>query len=962
MDAFIATPLPPLPDYSVRVPIQRSPRVASPDCGTPAAVRRMAIPYNGEPMPESLVQGWNFSAMQLSGNGQYLVFESALYNLLPDLVFVPHSSWQAVYRVNTQTCQIEVVSQNAGGQVVSAGLSHISDDGRYVVFETWRSLVVADTNSQHDIYVRDMTTGVISLASRNSQGVVGNGYSHLGAASRDGRYIAFTSFSSNLDPADTDTDENIFVFDQQTGETALVPDILQPLSSDHFGDLAISDDGRYVVYQHPQRYPIEVSVIAVPELFLTDRQTQLSVQLTYPGPNHLFYNGKYEPIFSSDGRYIFFRSPEALVPDHNGRYDAVYRYDRITAEISRITPETANGEGGWFYFAISNDTNYLAFLSSSTNLITPDTNGGMTDVYRLDRQTDVVTRVSSGFDGGQINQDAQSVSISDDGRYIAYISRADNVVPNDSLRSLDLFLIDLQQIVPAHTTLVATLPLSRQVDLSWTPHSSIPTEFEVQRSLDGFTNWTALATTPVEQTTYSDTSIGLATTYYYRLRALTLDPNYTAYSTISRIRTPEYLAHTTLAVNIPGYGRTNLSWTQIFPLPATFDIERSGDNGTTWTVIATTTEGQTTYRDTSMVCNTPYRYRLHVLNPHPDYLEYSSSVSIGAIPCTTDRLVLVRSEYNWIIVMHSLLTYPSIADYQIFVADPPDVGQYVMGDWDGDGDDTPGVYAASGVFYFTNTLGTPATWEAIWIGLLGRPAVAGRFSSQAPNDCIGVIDQTSTPYPNDGYGYAIYHACALTIGPTPPLTTTWLNIPLPDSAALTGAIQFGAGDFDGDGIDSLAVRQNGRQATTNDVLTSTAVTCDLSGTTTPTIQVQWLSELLSDRAGFNGSFQFVAGDFNHDGVDSIAVRRGPFITFSNTPPTTLLSEFPLAQYFSPPNRPDEGQLVAGDWNGDATSSFGIFYSDGYFYRRNDLNWNSDSYELQRIGQPIGTPVQAASWR
>jgi hypothetical protein len=235
---------------------------------------------------------------------------------------------------------------------------------------------------------------------------------------------------------------------------------------------------------------------------------------------------------------------------------------------------------------------------------------------------------------------------------------------------------------------------------------------------------------------------------------------------------------------------------------------------------------------------------------------------------------------------------PPANAYTNYYASAPVRGQWVMGDWDGDGKDTPAVYGDNGAFYYTNDTGQTTRWTGIWFGLLGHPPVAGHFDAAVGHDCLGVVD--NAPWPGYGTAFSLYYTCSLTSGPNPPKASQWVSAVLPDSA------------------------------------------------------------------GFTGVHQFVAGDFTGGGVDTIAVRRGPYIAWTNVPPTTLLSQFTFAQYIGVPTA-GNGSLVAGDWDGNGLDSFGLFYPDGSVYRRNDLDWNSGAYSLQRVGQPIGTPVTAATW-
>jgi hypothetical protein len=140
-------------------------------------------------------------------------------------------------------------------------------------------------------------------------------------------------------------------------------------------------------------------------------------------------------------------------------------------------------------------------------------------------------------------------------------------------------------------------------------------------------------------------------------------------------------------------------------------------------------------------------------------------------------------------------------------------------------------------------------------------------------------------------------------------------------------------------------------------------TCSLTSGSNPPKQGQWLSLVLPTSQGFDGTHQFVAGDFDNNGVDSIGVRRGAAVSWTNVAPGSGSAAFNFAQFFGvPPGATGEGNVVVGDWDGDGVSSFGLYYQDGAFHRRNDLLWNSGIYVRQRLGQTLGTPTTAATWR
>ncbi|MBI5930067.1 MAG: hypothetical protein HY862_12215 [Chloroflexi bacterium] len=264
-----------------------------------------------------------------------------------------------------------------------------------------------------------------------------------------------------------------------------------------------------------------------------------------------------------------------------------------------------------------------------------------------------------------------------------------------------------------------------------------------------------------------------------------------------------------------------------------------------------------------------------------------------------DALVMSNSTSGQVSLLNTLQDLPAGSAYTTYAPGAPIQGQWVMGDWNDDGIETPGVYGG-GAFYYTNNSGPSASWTGIWIGFVGRPAVVGRFDANYGNDCIGAVD--SANFPPYGTAFALYFTCDLTHGSTPALTYQWLSVVLPDSLGYTGAHQFGAGDF------------------------------------------------------------------NNDGIDSIAIRRGEAVAYTNVPPTTVNSAFDLAQYFGNPGLTggdivagQYGNLIVGDWNNDGTDTFGLFYPAGVMYYRNDQLWNSGVYVRQRMAQPVGASALGTTW-
>lgn len=151
------------------------------------------------------------------------------------------------------------------------------------------------------------------------------------------------------------------------------------------------------------------------------------------------------PDISSEGRYVAFQSAATnLVPgDTNAKTD-VFVHDRSLKTTTRVSISSAGEQqnaGSSWPPAISGEGRYVAFVSDATNLIAGDTNGTR-DVFVHDTDTATTTRVSVGPSGAQASSWSQDPSISADGRFVTFESGASNLVPADSNATEDVFVHD----------------------------------------------------------------------------------------------------------------------------------------------------------------------------------------------------------------------------------------------------------------------------------------------------------------------------------------------------------------------------------------------------------------------------------------------------------------------------------------------------------------------------------------
>ncbi len=159
------------------------------------------------------------------------------------------------------------------------------------------------------------------------------------------------------------------------------------------------------------------------------------------------------PAVSASGRYVAFTSSaDDLVAGDTNRSLDVFVRDRGTGRTERVSVRTDGGQArrsgaGSGQAAISGDGRFVAFASAASNLVAGDTNHA-TDVFLRDRVAGNTVRVSVGSGGAQSRGPSGLPAISVDGRVVAFVSAARNLVARDTNRAPDVFVRDLAK----HTT------------------------------------------------------------------------------------------------------------------------------------------------------------------------------------------------------------------------------------------------------------------------------------------------------------------------------------------------------------------------------------------------------------------------------------------------------------------------------------------------------------------------------
>ncbi len=211
---------------------------------------------------------------------------------------------------------------------------------------------------------------------------------------------------------------------------------------------SISADGRYVVFQsiadnlgshHDERRS---------DIFRKELETGEIVLCSASSTAEEGNGDSENPCISLDGRYIAFESTSTnLVSGDNNGHGDIFRKDMVTGEIIRCSTgsenQEANGESR--KPAISADGRYVAFYSIANNLV-PDANASFRrdNVFLKDCDTGKVTCCSSSSTGEIANMESLDPAISPDGRYIVFASSATNLIPNDTKGQQEIFRKDIQ--------------------------------------------------------------------------------------------------------------------------------------------------------------------------------------------------------------------------------------------------------------------------------------------------------------------------------------------------------------------------------------------------------------------------------------------------------------------------------------------------------------------------------------
>jgi hypothetical protein len=382
-----------------------------------------------------------------SATGEYVVFAST-----DNLANLNTGGISQIYRKNTVTKKVELVSTTSNNLTVADGpcaSPRISDTGRYVVFSSTASNLdstVTNTAGKSHIYLKDMRDGTISLLDRSitNVGEAGNGNSSMPDISGipdtgSGKFIVFESTADDLHADDDDTISDIFLVNVTSGSVELIskssdvnpdPNITVYLKgNDNSYRPRVSDNGNRVVFDSIATNLLDVGGDSngKSDIFLRNLGNDTTIRLSVDANGDEVSGGTVGSThadISADGVYVVFQSDQpTLVNDANNNITDIFvreTVDESTIEIFSLADGDADGANNDSERpSISANGRYITFESKASDLVAVDTNG-VADVFVRERNSTTISLLSVDNNDTQGNLDSINAAISANGRYVSF--------------------------------------------------------------------------------------------------------------------------------------------------------------------------------------------------------------------------------------------------------------------------------------------------------------------------------------------------------------------------------------------------------------------------------------------------------------------------------------------------------------------------------------------------------------
>lgn len=360
---------------------------------------------------------------------------------------------------------ISSTSTTSAAATADSDAAVVTRGGAYVIFQSAAGFDGGGALVQ--VYRRNVTTGEIQLVSADSTDAGANGPSRNPVASADGRYIAFESDATNLDPADRNGVSDIYLKDMRYGSVQRLS--IRGLVEANSGNFtpSMSYDGRYITFVSKATnltHAVTGLSSTVSQVYIVDRGSpdangdfglSFTISLVSQSAGVAGAAESLAAKISGDGRFVSFVTKARNLHGGAGNpYSQVMRWEN--GALAPVVVSTASGQlgdGDSHYPAINGDGSRIAFVSRALNLTPLSTDlyeNGVPHLYRAELDVAGVVQTIlriNGFAGVEPNNPLNTLfspdlgafepSISESGELIAFATESSNLLPPLVVKNLD---------------------------------------------------------------------------------------------------------------------------------------------------------------------------------------------------------------------------------------------------------------------------------------------------------------------------------------------------------------------------------------------------------------------------------------------------------------------------------------------------------------------------------------------
>jgi hypothetical protein len=456
----------------------------------------LALVTHSSANSSTTADGSSFNSV-LSNDGSFVAFLSNSSNLVSGQT--QSARRYEIFLWDRNTNQAVLVSHSASSITTATnGASYdpvLNADASYIAFYSAGTDLISnqvDANQNFDIFIFERATGTNTLVSHTagSTSTTGSMAALYPAVSADGRFVVYQSAAPDLIAGDLNNAEDIFLWDRTTNANALVSRSATSLVSESanaksFGGKISADASTITFTSNASDLLASQTASGKGDVFFFDRSNS-TLHLISHVPGSASQGGNdysFLPLVNADGTFVAFNTlGNDVVPnDNNGSGDVIV-YDRAanantaaSARAANLSTISANGHSGGQ--RSSADGRFVVFVSEAVNLVPDQADGNnVNDIFVRDRQANTTTLVShaAGLPAKAGDAVSDSPVISADGRWIAYASKASDLVEGatDVTGGADVFLYDRVNdttVLVSHSFAAANFGAS---DISFSPAMS----------------------------------------------------------------------------------------------------------------------------------------------------------------------------------------------------------------------------------------------------------------------------------------------------------------------------------------------------------------------------------------------------------------------------------------------------------------------------------------------------------